>query len=135
MITLRLSSRNNYLLLTDLPVCFTIQNWPISSAEAAEALQDIIDNGKHHAVPLPAYDFNGDLIEPKRYRDTLENAVVEVHFTLEHWAIAKDKSDSYRAEVTKIVVHSRANANAVRSPKKRKPAAKLDGSPAKRSHT
>jgi len=42
-------------------------------------------------VPVPAYDIQGKLVSPEAYRRTLEDAIVELHFSLSHFAIAGKK--------------------------------------------
>ncbi|KIK22942.1 hypothetical protein PISMIDRAFT_45642, partial [Pisolithus microcarpus 441] len=58
----------------------------------------------HHILPIPAYDVAGDLIRPSAYHCSLQHAIVEVHFTLSHWAIVKAKCDVYRGEIQMICV-------------------------------
>ena len=47
----------------------------------------------HHIRPIPAWDENRDFIKPDLYRQHLEEAIVEVHFTLTHWSIAGRRGD------------------------------------------
>ena len=48
----------------------------------------------HRIRPIPAWDENGLFIQPDVYRRSLEEAIVEIHFTLAHWAIAGKKGVS-----------------------------------------
>lgn len=62
----------------------------------------------HRVVPVPAYNIEGNLIRPEAYQRSLEDAIVELHFNLMHWAIAGKKgtsaSDIFVAEIEVIQV-------------------------------
>ncbi|KAJ8073340.1 hypothetical protein PM082_011612 [Marasmius tenuissimus] len=115
-----------------LGIEFTIDGWPTSTTDAASALARLKTAGTHDLCYLPAYNSQGDIIPPDAYRKALENAIVQIDFTLEHWKIAKDHADAYKASVVKVSVLEPPRSVVVRSPKKRKPAAKDPDSPSKK---
>ncbi|KAI6115606.1 hypothetical protein EDD16DRAFT_1703114 [Pisolithus croceorrhizus] len=53
----------------------------------------------HQILPLPAYDFAGDLICPAAYCHSLQGCTTEMHFTLSHWGIAGAKCDVYGGSI------------------------------------
>jgi len=69
---------------------FTTAKWPVTHEETRVELEQIA--ATHRIVPIPAYDIKGDLIKPEAYRRSLEDAIVELHFGLTHWAIAGRKA-------------------------------------------
>ncbi|EMD37980.1 hypothetical protein CERSUDRAFT_72610 [Gelatoporia subvermispora B] len=78
----------------DLGPAFDIANWPCWTDEAKAAIEELKDT--HRVVPIPIYDKEDMLVEPSRYRTVLQGAVVEVHFTIQHWSISKrGKSEGY----------------------------------------
>jgi hypothetical protein len=85
---------------------FKIENWPMSNPAAKQALGEI--QTTHRIILIPAYDMHGALIWPFHYWKYLENAVVEVCFTLRHWSIAGKSaevlSDTYSAEIVDMLV-------------------------------
>ncbi|KAH9943785.1 hypothetical protein B0H21DRAFT_709832 [Amylocystis lapponica] len=86
---------------------FSIEHWPCSTQEARDALPALIET--HHVVPVPAYDMHGCLIEPTDYQHCLLGALIEVHFSLTHWAIPGRGegalgSDVFSADIGKIQV-------------------------------
>jgi len=113
---------------------FKIENWPTSNLAAKQALGEI--QTTHRVIPIPAYDMHGALIWPFHYRKYLENAVVEVRFTLRHWSIAGKSaevpSDTYSAEIVDMLVLIPPPPTTV-SPRKRKVSAYHPTSPTKRS--
>ncbi|KAK7054486.1 hypothetical protein VNI00_003684 [Paramarasmius palmivorus] len=84
-----------------LPEAFTWNGWP-AIGDAKEALDELHSRGTHDLVPLPAYDMDAELISPECYKDILMNAVVEVHFVLEHWRISAEKKDVFKASIVKV---------------------------------
>jgi hypothetical protein len=63
--------------------------WPVTRYEAE------VDYGRlflHRPVPVHAYDLNGDLIAPDRFKDALARAIARVNFTLNHWFIENSSS-------------------------------------------
>jgi len=68
---------------------FSIAKWPLTHEETRNELDELA--ATHCIVPVPAYDVKGDLIKPEAYRRSLEDAIVELHFGLTHWAIAGKK--------------------------------------------
>ena len=78
-----------------------MENWPLTDKSTQDELEDL--RATHHIVPVPAYNIQGNLVKPAAYRHTLENALVELHFMLSHWAIAGKKgqpeSDVFIADV------------------------------------
>ena len=82
---------------------FKIENWPTSNPAAKQALGEI--QITHLVISIPAYD--SALICSFHYWKYLENAVVEVCFTLRHWSIAGKSaevpSDTYSAEIVDML--------------------------------
>ncbi|KAJ6508789.1 hypothetical protein C8R45DRAFT_454104 [Mycena sanguinolenta] len=82
-----------------------MENWPINS-HASKAVETL--KHTHRIVPLPAYDENGKLIDPRYYEEHLLGAVVLVVVNLNHWYI-KDKKDNhardtYTADIQRLRV-------------------------------
>ncbi|KIM66133.1 hypothetical protein SCLCIDRAFT_14522 [Scleroderma citrinum Foug A] len=73
-------------LISDSSV-FAIENWPTFHDVAASALDSIKDT--HRVHPILAYGMDGKLIKPQAYRHQLDGALVELYFTLSHWAIGE----------------------------------------------
>ena len=72
---------------------YPLSEWPVIHPEAAEARDNLVNT--HRVVPLPAYDMNGHLISPDRYKSALAGALARVTFTLTHWFIpAKDATSA-----------------------------------------
>ena len=90
-------------------------------------------------IPVPAYDLEGKLIDPRCYRRHLEGALAEERFNLSHWSIAKQGvpgKDVYTADIVLIRVIAPPCATATpRTPLKRKVSAFIhpDSSPTKRA--
>ncbi|KAI6008577.1 hypothetical protein EDC04DRAFT_2907011 [Pisolithus marmoratus] len=72
---------------------FSFELWPLTKERNHGELLAL--KSTHHILPLPAYDMLGDLIKPSAYRCSLQGAIIEIHFTLSHWAIASTKHDVY----------------------------------------
>ncbi|KAM6496782.1 hypothetical protein JOM56_007255 [Amanita muscaria] len=83
-----------------IPSRFTMAEWPADNPEAQEDLDNI--RHTHRVNFLPAYNVQGDLIEPQDYRKTLQGALVQIHFTLSHWFIAH--KDTYTANICNMRV-------------------------------
>lgn len=79
-----------------------MRNWPVS-AKQRPLFDDLCDRRTHMVQPLPAYDIDRKLIDPCLYERELRGAVVEVHFTLEHFRFAKDST--FVATIQEIIVH------------------------------
>jgi len=96
-------------------------------------------SGRHRVIPIPAYDIEGKLIDPRYYRRHLEGAVAEVHFNLSHWSISRHGvpgKDVYTADMVLIRVLTPPRAYSIpRTPLKRKVSAFIhpDSSPTKRA--
>ena len=107
------SSRRSFYPQILLADTLTIDNWPVQSEAAIEALKDM--KGRYHVVPIPAYDMHGELIHPSFYRRRLEGALVAVHFTLTHWAIKSGTvgSDVYTSDIVNIRVLAPPKPNLV----------------------
>lgn len=74
-----------------------MEDWPLTKEKNRAELLAL--SSTHRILPLPAYDLAGNLIRPAAYRRCLQGAIVEVHFTLSHWGIAKAKRDVYGGEI------------------------------------
>ncbi|KAI5987722.1 hypothetical protein EDD15DRAFT_2372104 [Pisolithus albus] len=81
---------------------FSMERWPLTKEKNRAEL--IALKPTHRILPIPAYDVAGDLIKPSAYRRSLQDAIVEVHFTMSHWGIAKAKRDVYGGEIHLIRV-------------------------------
>lgn len=66
-----------------------MRNWPVS-AKQRPLFNELCDRRTHMVQPLPAYDVDHKLIDPCLYERELRGAIVEVHFTLEHFRFAFD---------------------------------------------
>ncbi|KIO14778.1 hypothetical protein M404DRAFT_17638 [Pisolithus tinctorius Marx 270] len=120
----------------DLDPIFSIENWPTFSDAARGGLDSIRQT--HQVIPIPAYDLEGKLIDPRFYRRYLEGAVVELHFNLSHWSISRQGipgKDVYTADIVMMHVLVPPHASVTpRTPLKRKVSAYIhpDSSPTKR---
>ncbi|KAI5989258.1 hypothetical protein EDD15DRAFT_2284432 [Pisolithus albus] len=110
---------------------FSFERWPLTKETNRAELLSL--KSTHRILPLPAYDLDDHLIRPGSYCRLLQGAIVEVHFTLSHWAIAAAKRDVYGADIERIrlLVPPTHTATA----KKRRIPFRLeeDSSPAKKS--
>ncbi|KAI5982437.1 hypothetical protein EDD15DRAFT_2377846 [Pisolithus albus] len=79
-----------------------MEDWPLTREKNRAELLTLCST--HRILPLPAYDLAGNLIRPAAYRRCLQGAIVKVHFTMSHWAIAKAKRDVYGGEIQLIRV-------------------------------
>ena len=70
---------------------FTAANWPLTHEETREELEELM--ATHRIRPIPVWDENRVFIKPDLYRHHLEEAIIEVHFTLTHWSIASRRGD------------------------------------------
>ncbi|KAM6490060.1 hypothetical protein JOM56_014472 [Amanita muscaria] len=91
-----------------VPVQYTIAQWPAFYSEAQEQLKTMVDT--HRVNYLRAFDMHGNLIEPQDYRKHLQGALVQIHFTLTHWAIGGRSGDAptdiYTADICNMRVLS-----------------------------
>ncbi|KAJ7442657.1 hypothetical protein FB451DRAFT_99147 [Mycena latifolia] len=71
----------------DVPVEFTIQQWPVRSDAAKKALAEL--KSTHRVIHLPAFDASpeGKVIPPGAYKTQLAGALAQIQFTLSHWSI------------------------------------------------
>ncbi|KIK11918.1 hypothetical protein PISMIDRAFT_78579, partial [Pisolithus microcarpus 441] len=81
---------------------FSMERWPLTKEKNRAELMAL--KSTHRILPVPAYDIAGDLIKPSAYRRSLQDAIVEIHFTMSHWGIAKTKQDVYGGEIQLIRV-------------------------------
>ncbi|ESK84690.1 hypothetical protein Moror_652 [Moniliophthora roreri MCA 2997] len=103
----------------ELDPVFTWKGWPTNSDAAAKALDDLRKEGTHDLVPMPAFDIEDNLIFPTKYRSSLQNTVVEAHFTLEHWKFTREKRDVFRATIVKVNVLTPPFEYTIPSPRRR----------------
>lgn len=78
--------------------------WP-ASGDAKEELGDM--KLSHVALPLPVYNVDGSFVEPSQVVSVLRNSIVEVHFSLKHYAIRENgtaKFDTFTAIIQQIMV-------------------------------
>ncbi|KAJ7612106.1 hypothetical protein FB45DRAFT_760134 [Roridomyces roridus] len=96
----------------------------------------------HQVYRLPAYDTDGDLIHPSKYREKLMGAVVEVAFTLQHWEIVSKledgrqrKTDAFGADIQRmrVLVSPPPRTPSTPTRKRAHPPLKDPGSPSKRA--
>ena len=86
----------------------TTRAWSTTTPEAAEALALITET--HAVCPLPAYDKNGVIIEPRAYGCRLEGVMVIIRFELNHYVIRNKKhkndipTDAFSARVIQLRV-------------------------------
>ena len=80
---------------------YTAAEWPVTHEATREELEELMNT--HRIRPIPVWDENQDFIQPDAYRRCLEEAIVEVHFTLTHWPIAGKRgtpgSDAFVGEI------------------------------------
>ncbi|KAK0453827.1 hypothetical protein EV421DRAFT_1766800 [Armillaria borealis] len=79
---------------------WNMDNWPVSSVAAGNALKDM--KATHIVDPLPLYDSKGTAVHPELYTSSLVGATVEVRFNLCYWRI-KDE-DVYGAYVDNMCI-------------------------------
>ncbi|KAJ6621871.1 hypothetical protein B0H10DRAFT_2432140 [Mycena sp. CBHHK59/15] len=121
----------------DDPHAFQLRDWPVKSAAAQESLDGMDDT--HRVIPITAYDLDGDLIPPSAYVSALMGAVVRATFTMSHWNIARDKRDTYAADIESlrvVIPPPKIASGSSGSPRKRKAtiaARDLGASPEKKS--
>ena len=104
MVTTHCSSGPDLLLTSPvgLPSEFYIENWPTQSNAACEALKEMTHT--HHVNYIEAFDMHGTLIFPTMYRRYLEGALVQVRFSMSHWADDSDETDSYASDIVSMRV-------------------------------
>ncbi|KAI6017994.1 hypothetical protein BKA83DRAFT_4127944 [Pisolithus microcarpus] len=76
---------------------FSMECWPLTKEKTHTELVAL--KSTHRILPLPAYDLARDLIKPSAYHHCLQDAIVEIHFTMSCWGIAKTKRDIYGGEI------------------------------------
>ncbi|KIK75096.1 hypothetical protein PAXRUDRAFT_173834, partial [Paxillus rubicundulus Ve08.2h10] len=54
----------------------------------------------YHAMPLPAYNLNDQLIDTASYHQQLQGAIVKMHFILSHSTFKGN--DTYTADIQSI---------------------------------
>ncbi|KAK0461893.1 uncharacterized protein EV420DRAFT_1527819 [Desarmillaria tabescens] len=79
---------------------WTMENWPVNSIAAEQALQDM--KTTHVVDPLPLYDSKDKLVHPELCSSSLIGATVEVRFNLCHWCIKKE--DVYVAYIDNMSI-------------------------------
>ena len=106
---------------------------------AASALDSIKDT--HRVHPILAYGMDGKLIKPQAYRRQLDGALVELYFTLSHWAIGERNgspgNDVYTADIVIIRVLAAPHSTVASTPRKWKVAELFvdpNSSPTKKAH-
>lgn len=98
---------------------FSIVNWPTSSDEMREELDQMIKDGVFEPLPLPAFDIDGSIILPAMYEEKLKGAIVRVTVTLIHQYLRINKTDNFYADIQEITIVKRPLA-VMQSPSKRK---------------
>ena len=98
---------------------FSIANWPSSSDEMREELDQLIKDEVYETNPLPAFDLDGSIIVPSKYEEKLKGAIVRVTVTLIHQYLRINKTDDFYADIQEITVVKRPLA-VMQSPSKRK---------------
>ncbi|KIL54711.1 hypothetical protein M378DRAFT_18628 [Amanita muscaria Koide BX008] len=104
-----------------------IENWPVQTHAALEALPGLC--ATHKVVAVPAYDMHGHLIHPSFYRSRLVGAVVELGFELTHWSMKakgeEEACDTFAADLVTLRVIVPPKPVRV-TPRKRRVVHKLD---------
>ncbi|KIK13779.1 hypothetical protein PISMIDRAFT_688404 [Pisolithus microcarpus 441] len=85
---------------TAVSEAFSFERWPLTKEKNRAELLSL--KSTHCILPLPAYDLENHIIRPGSYCRVLQGAIVEVHFTLSHWAIAAVKRDVYGGDIERI---------------------------------
>ena len=98
---------------------FSIVNWPTTSDEMREELDQLIKDAIYETHPLPAFDIDGSIIVPSKYEEKLKGAIVRVTVTLIHQYLRINKTDNFYADIQEITVVKRPLA-VMQSPFKRK---------------
>ncbi|KAH7870858.1 uncharacterized protein C8R40DRAFT_1175084 [Lentinula edodes] len=115
---------------------YDIANTGVANALAALKAQDPL---RFKLNPLPVYGEDERLIHSSMYRKKLENALVEVQFTLTHWGIRSGNDgtgakDVYNADIIDMIVLV-PPPPPIASPRKRKLPALHPSSPTKKQVT
>jgi len=109
--------QNVYAEADDQALDISTAHWPTNSRASAAALYDI--RGTHRIRPLPAFDINGQVVQPGNYRQLLAGAVVQIKFTLMHRAISSSPEtpgfDKFRASIIGINVLQSPTVSAARA--------------------
>lgn len=98
--------------------------WPTSTPEAAEALAAVSET--HAVCALPAYDQNGQLIEPQLYTRRLGGATAILRFELNHYVIRNKKNkkelptDTFSARLVQLRVIIPPSAATPVTPRRRR---------------
>ena len=67
-------------------------DWPVLYTEGRTERDRLAST--HRPIPLPAYDVDGNLIDPSNCKQELAGAIVRISFTLSHWLIKSDSANS-----------------------------------------
>ncbi len=67
-------------------------DWPVLYTEGRTERDRMAST--HRPIPLPAYDVDGNLIDPSNCKQELAGAIVRISFTLSHWLIKSDSANS-----------------------------------------
>ncbi|KAG6370933.1 hypothetical protein JVT61DRAFT_10780 [Boletus reticuloceps] len=91
-----------------------LDEWPVNNEVATAELEKM--KGSYRAIPIPAYDFQNNHIHPASYRNELRGALVEIHFTLSHFAF-KNK-DTLIADIQTLhVLHTPHTVSSIVKPR------------------
>jgi len=101
----------------------------VRGTEAVLTLCDIIESRAYVACNMPAYDLNGDLIDPPRYASKLIGATVIVRFTLQHYVFSRKDgsgngrvtSDTFTAVLDHLRITINPDSKGPVTPRKKKP--------------
>ncbi|KAJ8517279.1 hypothetical protein ONZ45_g5521 [Pleurotus djamor] len=79
----------------------TAANWPVSETYRSEFMS-VADAMVFE--PLHVFNHDGSRVDPSMLAARLPGALVEIHFTLRHWSLVKQNTDSFNAEVQQIII-------------------------------
>lgn len=108
-----------------------LASWPVHSTDAQDALDEMVSDTEHpwEPVPIPAYNVDGEAIDPQDYETKLEGAVLLLTLNFTHQYYRPWQEDNYYADIEEIWVLKQPFTLA--SPTKRKLTEKSEPSPKK----
>ena len=83
-----------------------LASWPVHSTEAQDALDEMVSDPEHswEPIPIPAYDVDGETIEPQDYESKLKGAVALLTLNFTHQYYRPRQEDNYYADIEEIRV-------------------------------
>jgi hypothetical protein len=102
--------------LTHIAEIFHLASWPVTSEAAAEEQAKMLTT--HCVNALPAYDVNGNILEPETYKKNLPGAQVRVTFSMRHWIIKKKNVFTANVESLRVLVDAEKEEEMVANKRK-----------------